>query len=560
MPEIPTPKTNVSLTSEEALQLFKEADFARTILESSSDCIEVLDLGGHLLLMNNVGRTQIEIDDFVLCLGKPWTDFWEGESRDKAAAALEEARAGRKCNFEGFCPTLAGVPKWWEVIITPIRRADGKIKELLAISRDITDRKQIQDRLQVALGVAEEAQAFAEAATAKANEARVVADSANLVKSEFLANMSHEIRTPMGAVIGLANILALSRPLTERQTEYVSTLRVSATSLLTLINDLLDISKIESRSVDLENVPFSLHKVMGEVISMMSMRANEKKLAFTVDDQSAPGARFMGDPMRLRQVLLNLCGNAIKFTERGSVRVTISTQAIEDARFEVAIAVADTGIGIAAGKLASVFDRFVQADTSMSRRYGGTGLGLTISKTLVELMEGAIAVESVAGKGSVFTIRVPFRLVPDNHPERPAGEEEGPAVISQARVLLVEDHEPNILVESTYLEMMGIACDVARDGLQAMEKFAQRKYDLLLLDVQMPSMDGLEVTRRIRAQEKANGLLRTPIIGMTAYALAGDRQRCLDVGMDEYISKPFDPEDLKTKVLAFIDLREAAAR
>jgi len=555
MPEIPTLKTNVSLTSEEALQLFKEADFARSILESSSDCIEVLDLGGHLLLMNNVGRTQIEIDDFALCLGKPWTDFWEGESRDKAVAALEEARAGRKRNFEGFCPTLAGVPKWWEVIITPIRRADGKIKELLAISRDITDRKQIQDSRQVALGVAEDAQAFAEAATVKANEARVVADSANLVKSEFLANMSHEIRTPMGAVIGLADILALSRPLTDRQAEYVSTLRISATSLLALINDLLDISKIESRSVELENVPFSLGKVMGEVVSMMSIRANEKKLAFTVEDRSAPGARFMGDPMRLRQILLNLCGNAIKFTEEGSVRVTLSSQLIEGEKFELAIAVADTGIGIAAEKLASVFDRFVQADTSMSRRYGGTGLGLTISKTLVELMGGTVAVESIAGKGSTFTLRVPLQLVPASHPERSARKNEEPAVAPEARVLLVEDHEPNILVESTYLEMMGIACDVARDGLQAMEKFALRKYDLILLDVQMPSMDGLEVTRRIRAQEKLKHLPRTPIIGMTAYALAGDRQRCLDVGMDEYISKPFDPGDLKAKVLAFVVVR-----
>ena len=555
MPEIPTLKTNVSLTSEEALQLFKEADFARTILESSSDCIEVLDLGGHLLLMNNVGRTQIEIDDFALCLGKPWTDFWEGESRDKAVAALEEARAGRKRNFEGFCPTLAGVPKWWEVIITPIRRADGKIKELLAISRDITDRKQIQDSRQVALGVAEDAQAFAEAATVKANEARVVADSANLVKSEFLANMSHEIRTPMGAVIGLADILALSRPLTDRQAEYISTLRISATSLLALINDLLDISKIESRSVELENVPFSLGKVMGEVVSMMSIRANEKKLAFTVEDRSASGARFMGDPMRLRQILLNLCGNAIKFTEEGSVRVTLSSQLIEGEKFELAIAVADTGIGIAAEKLASVFDRFVQADTSMSRRYGGTGLGLTISKTLVELMGGTVAVESIAGKGSTFTLRVPLQLVPASHPERSARKNEEPAVAPEARVLLVEDHEPNILVESTYLEMMGIACDVARDGLQAMEKFALRKYDLILLDVQMPSMDGLEVTRRIRAQEKLKHLPRTPIIGMTAYALAGDRQRCLDVGMDEYISKPFDPGDLKAKVLAFVVVR-----
>jgi len=256
--------------------------------------------------------------------------------------------------------------------------------------------------------------------------------------------------------------------------------------------------------------------------------------------------------MRLRQVLLNLCGNAIKFTDQGSVHVSIASRLIDGEKFEVSIRISDTGIGIPKDKIGAVFDRFVQADTSVSRRYGGTGLGLTISKTLVELMDGRIEVESVAGEGSVFTIVIPLRLAPDgDHLERQAKQEEEHS-FSKERILLVEDHEPNILVASTYLDLMGIEHDVARDGVEAMEKFGLRTYALILLDVQMPNLDGLEVTRRIRAREKADGLPRSPIIGMTAYALAGDRQRCLDVGMDEYISKPFDFEELKSKVRSFV--------
>ena len=417
----------------------------------------------------------------------------------------------------------------------------GDKKVIQCNVRDITERKKAEQRMN---------QLHKEA-----DEARIAADSANRVKSQFLANMSHELRTPLGVVIGLANVLALSRPLTKKQIEYVSTLQVSAGSLLTLISDLLDVSKIDSGIIVLEEVPFSLSKVMEEVTSMMSIRANEKNLAFTMDDQSVKGTRFLGDPMRLRQILLNLCGNAVKFTEQGSVHVSVKSHPIDDSRYEVSIAVTDTGIGIAPDKIASVFDRFVQAETSMSRRYGGTGLGLTISKTLVELMRGTIHVESVLGQGSAFIVEIPLRLAPNSPSDETEEEAAQPPLISNARVLLVEDHEPNILVESTYLDLMGLECDVARNGEEALKKFALRKYDLILLDVQMPIMDGLEVTHHIRSQEKLKGLPRTSIIGMTAYALAGDRQSCLAAGMDEYISKPFDPEELKTKVLACVDVQ-----
>ncbi len=569
LPQNLIPKADLPLTREEALRVAKEAaQFARTVLESSSDCIQVLDLGGGLLSMNEKGCRQMEIDDFSGCLNQPWLDFWPGAGQAKAAHALEEARKGKKSSFEGACPTRKGAPRSWEVIVTPVRLPDSSIRQLLVVSRDITERLQIQNFLQAALREAKEARSAAEVATAtareartvaetatlKANEARLVADSANLAKSEFLANMSHEIRTPMGAVIGLSNILALSRPLTEKQGEYVSTLQLSATSLLALINDLLDISKIESRSVELENVSFRISDVLEEVTSMMSMRAAEKKLTYTVDDGPVRGIRFLGDPMRLRQILLNLCGNAVKFTDKGSIRVDVESVAIDERNVHVTISITDTGIGIAEDKLASVFDKFVQADTSISRRYGGTGLGLTISKTLAELMHGTVRVESVLGKGSVFICGIPFHLAPNVAALKlgPLAEEEKSVLPHRARVLLVEDHPPNILVATTYLEMLGIDCDVARNGVEALERISQRQYAVVLLDVQMAVMDGLEATRQIRAREKRDRLPPVPIVGMTAYALAGDRQRCLDVGMDEYISKPFDPAELKAKVFAFI--------
>jgi PAS domain S-box-containing protein len=415
----------------------------------------------------------------------------------------------------------------------------GDKKVIQCNIRDITQRKQSEQRM---------AQLNREA-----NEARVIADTANLVKSEFLANMSHELRTPLGAVIGLANILALSRPLTVKQMEYISTLKLSATSLLALINDLLDISKIESRSVELEKIPFSISKVMEEVARMMSLRVTEKRISFTVDDQTDKDDRFLGDPMRLRQILLNLCGNAIKFTNQGTVRVTITSEITSETIRTVAVAVADTGIGIAGDKLGSVFDKFVQAETSMNRRFGGTGLGLTISKTLAELMGGSIQAKSVMGKGSVFTLRLPLQLILDNVAVSEGTQKLEEALPFRATILLVEDHQPNILVATTYLEMLGIDCDVARNGREALEKIASRPYALVLLDVQMAVMDGLEATRQIRARERMEQRPRLPIIGMTAYALAGDRQRCLDAGMDEYISKPFEPEELKLKVFAILE-------
>ena len=241
-------------------------------------------------------------------------------------------------------------------------------------------------------------------------EAKDRAEAASVAKSEFLANMSHEIRTPMNAVVGLSNILARSSPLTDRQKEFISTLQISAESLLDLINDLLDISRIEAYSVEFENIPFRLDELINGVSSMMKVRAEEKKIYFTYDATESLASAYQGDPARLKQIILNLCSNAVKFTEHGGVTITTTRRKLDEGREEISIHVKDTGIGIPQEKIKTVFDKFVQADSSINRKYGGTGLGLAITKTLTEAMGGRIDVESVAGKGSVFTLTLPFTL------------------------------------------------------------------------------------------------------------------------------------------------------
>lgn len=389
-------------------------------------------------------------------------------------------------------------------------------------------------------------------------QARNASEAANIAKTDFLANMSHEIRTPMNAIIGLSNILGMSKPLTEKQSQFVKTLQMSADSLLALINDLLDISKIEARSVELEQIPFSINRLIQEVISMMAVRVKEKGLVFTSEGECIRNQTYIGDPHRLRQVVLNLCSNAIKFTETGGIHVAITchpakAEGVED----ICIAVTDSGIGIAPASLETIFDKFVQADSSINRKYGGTGLGLAITKTIAEIMGGTITVESELGKGSTFTVCVPLRIASDNDLQKVS---DSVLVTSQSierkikpQILLVEDYQPNVLVAATVLENFGYMIDVASNGIEALEMIKKGQYVAVLMDVQMHGMNGLDATQAIRAYEVQHSLARVPIIGMTAHALMGDRERCIGVGMDDYISKPFNMDELREKLETAIE-------
>jgi PAS domain S-box-containing protein len=441
--------------------------------------------------------------------------------------------------------------------ITALRIPDGDITGLLVVGSDVTARKQAEARAAAYLLDVEAARDRIAQQARELERARDLALDATRAKSAFLATISHEIRTPMNGIIGLTTML-LETPLAGDQHDVTKTILQSAESLLTIINDVLDFSKIEAGKLTLERADVNLRQLAEDVIRLLGASARDKAIALEAHVAADVPTRLIGDPSRLRQVLLNLVGNAVKFTPRGHVRVDVLVREHRDRGALVEIAVTDTGIGIAADVQPRLFQAFTQADASTTRRYGGTGLGLAICRQIVELMNGAIGVESAPDRGSRFWFTVPLELPEPVHGDRYTDPSPVPVpgdryadlsptvrverAASALRILLVEDNPVNQQVAMRMLRKLGHDVDIAHNGFEAVDAAGRTTYDAVLMDCQMPELDGYSATLRIRAGESSSR--RVPIVAVTANAAVDDRERCLAAGMDDYLAKPLRLSDL----------------
>jgi PAS domain S-box-containing protein len=563
-------------------QRLESMALVQAIADGSSDAIFAKDRQGRYLLCNDataqaIGRPVAEVlgrDDAAL--------FPPATAAQLQAHDARTVKQGLVQSYEELVATPQG-PRTFLATKGPLRDLQGEVVGMWGVSRDITERKRLDDELRAhrhhLMELVEQRTQELSNANAELAQARDHALAATRAKSDFLANMSHEIRTPMNAILGLTYLLR--RDTTDVQAaarlDQVST---AARHLLQIISDILDLSKIEAGRLELEDAPFSLQELVTRSLALVADRARDKGLALEADTGSVPDA-WRGDTTRIAQALLNLLSNAIKFTEQG--RVTLQVQLVQDdadaahdtdhgdcrdggsdhsaegRRALLRFAVSDTGAGIDEPTLARLFTAFEQADASTTRRHGGTGLGLSITRNLARLMGGDAGAESTPGQGSTFwfTARLqplPAALAP---PAAPGTAAEQAAAAEAAlrsgcagqRLLLAEDNEINQLVASELLQSVGLEVDVAGDGRAAVEQALARPYALVLMDVQMPVMDGIEATRALR---RRSGLQHLPIVALTASSLAEDRQACLDAGMDEVLIKPIDPVALFPALLRLL--------
>jgi len=506
------------------------------VVSKTKNAISIMDPNGTVIWVNDA-FIRLTGCSLSAAIGNRLDELLFGPSTEPAAFRRfrEAFETGRELTQDVLQYHQDGRTFWVESNLIPVHDAAGRLARWIGIDTDITKRRQTEESLRAA---------------------KEAAEASNRAKSEFLANLSHEIRTPMNAIIGMTD-LAMATDLSRQQREYLKTVQSSAESLLTLLNDILDLSKIEAGRLQLEEIDFNLADVVNDALRTLRVEAREKGLEIAANLPANLPVPLRGDSMRLRQILLNLVGNAVKFTERGGVTVEVVEQWRGDDEVNVHFSVSDTGIGIPSDKLDKIFQAFTQGDTSTTREFGGSGLGLTITAELVRMMKGHIWVLSTVGKGSTFhfTARLAIgRATPpaeephaSSHTLEKTPPENAAGWTGQAakplHVLVADDHGANRHLVVTVLQRRGHACVEATNGREAVEAARNQTFDVVLMDVQMPVLDGFKATAAIRESEKATGK-HLPIVALTAHAMAGDREKCLAAGMDAYLPKPLRPSTL----------------
>ncbi|HUX54681.1 MAG TPA: PAS domain S-box protein [Williamwhitmania sp.] len=520
------------------------ANYARSLIEASLDPLVTISTTGKITDMNQAlaNITGMSRDELT---GTNFFDYFT--ETQKAREVYQEVFA------KGY---VADSP-------LTLRHKDGKLTDVLfngsvykdhqgnvlgvvIVARDVTDQKRIATELIEAKVFAELATGIAEEAKSKAEKATQIAEDAVKSKQQFLSNMSHEIRTPMNAIIGFTKVV-LKTDLTAKQKEYLQAIKMSGDALIVLINDILDLAKVNAGKMTFEQTPFKLASSISAMVHLFETKFQEKNLELiTVYDQNIPGV-LVGDPVRLHQIIINLVSNAVKFTSKGKITVKVSMISEDDEKVTIEFAIIDTGIGIPANKIADIFENFQQASSDTSRLYGGTGLGLAIVKQLVEPQGGTINVVSTVGKGSTFSFTLSF-LKTNAQAELESGNEVLDTEIKNIKVLVVEDIALNQLLMKTLLDDFGFDRDIAENGEIAIEKLQNKSYDVILMDLQMPVMNGFEATEYIRNKMHS----KIPIIALTADVTTVDLAKCKAVGMNDYIAKPVDERLLYSKIVGLV--------